>query len=188
MQLVSHYSCVFPGYTYIVDNIRGYRFINHSYQKQYLNTLIPNIGKMITPCELLPHLLAKDLIGSNDQENIQREHTNHGNFAANVMLLDRITRKHRNWYILFIEALNEANMEEVAANLQIPELLENKREKVTDACKSMDTFKQLKHVDNFISETGRSCQSNCCSQLTVMLVCMRLNFLQLCCVAFTCGI
>ncbi|XP_053389840.1 uncharacterized protein LOC128552798 [Mercenaria mercenaria] len=123
------------GYTYIVDNIRGYNFISHRYQKEYIKSLTEKLGKMIKICELLPHLFAKDLISDTDKENIQQEDKNNGNIVAVYLLLDRIHRKHRNWYILFIEALKDAHMDDAAADLQIPELLKSKRIKVTDVCK-----------------------------------------------------
>ncbi|XP_060595637.1 uncharacterized protein LOC132749761 [Ruditapes philippinarum] len=117
------------GYSYIVDNIRGYKFINHDYQKQYIKNITPKIGYMITVCEILPLVSAKEVISESDKENIKREDVNHGNFAAAVLLLNRIHRKHRNWYLLFIEALNEAGMNDVVKCLEIPELLESKRTK-----------------------------------------------------------
>jgi hypothetical protein len=79
--------------------------------------------------------LAKEIISESDKENIKREYVNHGNFAAAVKLLDRIHRKHRNWYLLFIEALNEAGMKDVVKCLDIPELLESKRTKDFEICK-----------------------------------------------------
>ncbi|XP_053392017.1 uncharacterized protein LOC128554729, partial [Mercenaria mercenaria] len=128
------------GYTYIVDNIRGYKFISHEYQKEYIRKFKPQLRKMINPCELLSHLLAKDVISDSDSENIQQEYANRGNIAAATLLLDRIHRKNRNWYILFIEALQEANMDDVAVCLQIPELLETNRTKATAVCQNDDHY------------------------------------------------
>jgi hypothetical protein len=90
---------------------------------------------MITVCEILPFVFAKNLISENDKQNIQRDDANRGNFAAAVTLLDRIHRKHRNWYLLFIEALKEARVDDVVKCLEIPALLECKRTKDSHFCK-----------------------------------------------------
>jgi hypothetical protein len=58
-----------------------------------------------------------------DVEDIQEVCTNRSNYAGASLLLERIHLKHRNWYVVFIEALQEADMNEVAMNLQIPALL-----------------------------------------------------------------
>ncbi|XP_060551340.1 uncharacterized protein LOC132712918, partial [Ruditapes philippinarum] len=134
------------GYSYIVDNIRGYKFINHFYQREYIKSITPKIGYMIKVCEIIFFVYAKNLISESDKENIQREDANRGNFAAAVLLLDRIHRKHRNWYLLFIEALNEAGMDEVVKCLEIPALLESKRTKNSEVYKQCDGSKGEKKV------------------------------------------
>ncbi|XP_060595646.1 uncharacterized protein LOC132749769 [Ruditapes philippinarum] len=134
------------GYSYIVDNIRGYKFINHFYQREYIKNITPKIGSMITVCEIISFVYAKKLISESDKEHIQKEDANRGNFAAAVLLLDRIHRKHRNWYLLFIEALNEAGMDEVAKCLEIPALLESKRTKNFELYKQCDESKGEKMV------------------------------------------
>ncbi|XP_053400363.1 uncharacterized protein LOC123558007 isoform X1 [Mercenaria mercenaria] len=154
------------GYTYIVDNIRGYKFISHEYQEEYIRKIKPKLCKMINTRELLLHLLAKNVISDSDNENIQRENANHGNIAAAMMLLDRIHKKHRNWYKLFIEALQEANMDDVAICLQIPDLLETNRTKKTDVCQNdVDTYyddTQFYYKESDVSEYQTPKKSETC--------------------------
>jgi hypothetical protein len=120
----------FLGYVYIVDNLRGYTFVGFEYQVQYIKTLAPNICPRIIPRELLPHLLAKELIKEQDKEEIQREELNFGSISASIMILDRIVRKQTYWYRLFVEALRDAGMDDIAGDLDIPELMVDKRCKV----------------------------------------------------------
>ncbi|XP_060595640.1 uncharacterized protein LOC132749762 [Ruditapes philippinarum] len=112
-------------YTYIVDNIQGYKVISHEYQREYVEKLIPKIGKMISPCKVLPNLLRKGLIARCDMEEIENKSVNCSSYAGASVLLKRLLENetHHNWYVLFIEALQEAGMNEVAMDLQIPALL-----------------------------------------------------------------
>lgn len=87
---------------------------------------------MIDPADLIPYLLAEHLISDYDKENIQRQKVNFGDIEAAVLLLDRITRKHEDWYILFVKVLQKAGRDDIAADLMIPQLLQNPRRKDRD--------------------------------------------------------
>lgn len=77
----------------------------------------------------MPFLMAHDLISDTDKENILCECNNRGDYAGAMLLLDRIPRKHKDWYIVFIQALEEAGLEDVATSLKIENLMDNGRTK-----------------------------------------------------------
>jgi hypothetical protein len=128
---------LFAGYTYIVDNIQGYKIISPEYQREYVRKLIPKIGKMITPCKVLPHLRRKGLVARCDMEEIEKISAICSNYAGAKHLLENLleNQTHHNWYVLFIEALQEAGMNEVAMDLEIPALLPGSAQNFTDTGK-----------------------------------------------------
>ena len=105
-----------------MKNIRGYKWIDHQYQREYIKSLTPKLSKVIDVRDLIPHLHAAGVLSDNDKEEILQEDINRGKIAAAVLLLDRVQRKHSRWYNKLIECLRDSGRDDIAEDLDIPRL------------------------------------------------------------------
>lgn len=83
-------------------------------QREILRTLTPELRELITPDDIMPHLLSAGVITNEDHELVRRHQSNRGPIAAAELLLDRVPRKHPEWYSQLKHACEEAKHEHVA--------------------------------------------------------------------------
>ena len=72
--------------------------------------------------EVLPSLLAKEVITERDCEKIQAKNKNEGNWEAALSLLFRLPNKQVAWFSKFIEALEESKHRDLAEKLKTSKL------------------------------------------------------------------
>ena len=72
--------------------------------------------------EVLPSLLAKEVITDRDCEKIQAKNKNEGNWEAALSLLFRLPNKQVAWFQKFIEALEESKHRDLAGKLKTSKL------------------------------------------------------------------
>ena len=72
------------------------------------------ICDMLNVEEILPSLLAKDVITDRDSQTIRARHKSEGNWRAAVKLLDCLPNKHPHWFKQLLAALEESKHDRLA--------------------------------------------------------------------------
>lgn len=62
------------------------------------------IGQL-NPADILPELYSRNVLNDMDKENIIAEQRMLGNMGATSVLLDRVWRRHTNWFKEFLDVL-----------------------------------------------------------------------------------
>ena len=75
----------------------------------------------LLPSDIIHHLYEKNVISSTDLEEIACELRNRGPTIASLMLLDRIPRRHPNWYTEFLSALRACHFDFIADAFDVTE-------------------------------------------------------------------
>ena len=102
---------------YLVNMLLGDSTHDTSDHKKILKIFTPEIISNLLPSHLIQHLFAKDVLSQTDKEEIECTLRYRGTTAASLMLLDRIPRRHSNWYHEFILALKECDFRFLAEKL-----------------------------------------------------------------------
>jgi hypothetical protein len=88
--------------------------------KKYRKLLLRHNFKLIhklDPNELLPDLSSRGLLIDIDVQEIQAEMSNHGKIAGTTVLLDRVWRRHEDWYHILLEVMCFAGHYTVVENM-----------------------------------------------------------------------
>ncbi|XP_053398788.1 uncharacterized protein LOC128556902 [Mercenaria mercenaria] len=93
------------GHKAIVDALRRKSIPDSNEPRKFLHIFSPRLREMIVPSETTAELLAADVINSEDRDEIHQKERSAGAVAAADILLDRIPRKHPDWFGNFISAL-----------------------------------------------------------------------------------
>ena len=97
----------FTGYQYIAAALKGSEFPRDVFAKKNVLTAHKNILERINPKELVPELNRRKVINDSDTQHIITSEKNDGPKEAVGILLDRVWRRHENWYAEFLDVLSE---------------------------------------------------------------------------------
>ncbi|XP_053398784.1 uncharacterized protein LOC123558149 isoform X2 [Mercenaria mercenaria] len=89
----------------IVDALRRKSIPDSNELGKFLHIFSPQLREMILPSEITAELLRTNIINSEDRDEIHQKERSAGAVAAADILLDRIPRKHPDWFWNFIGAL-----------------------------------------------------------------------------------
>lgn len=101
-------------YPKLVSVLRGLFVPVDDVHRQQINLAARHIFKLLTPTNIVPFLLSKCVISSNDAENIRKTENNESRGNAALDLLFLLPNRNKHWYRLFLEALVEAEHIELA--------------------------------------------------------------------------
>lgn len=93
------------GFKAVANALRLLPVPDSNNQRHALHLFSPQLREMITPSEITPELLSREVITSVDMEEMHQIERNAGPIAAADLLLDRIPRKHPFWFLHFLQAL-----------------------------------------------------------------------------------
>ncbi|XP_060069486.1 antiviral innate immune response receptor RIG-I-like [Ylistrum balloti] len=79
-----------------------------SQHQKLIELLSPSLIKKLNPMNLVQCLVSYGVLSRTDKEQIEAEKYSRGDIAASVVLLDRIPRRHKEWYDFFLQAIHEA--------------------------------------------------------------------------------
>ena len=105
------------GYEYLVNTLLGDSTCDTTDQKKILKIFTPAIINDLLPSHLIHHLFARNVISQTDREEIECVLRHRGTTTACLVLLDRIPRRHSNWYQEFLNALKECGFTFLADKL-----------------------------------------------------------------------
>lgn len=94
-------------YHYLADALKGQEVpkdVFIKFRKLLMEHNLEFIGR-INPAEILPELHSRKVLNDMDKENITAEQRTQGNMGATGVLLDRVWRRHPNWYEEFLDVL-----------------------------------------------------------------------------------
>nr|WBR62860.1 RIG-I like receptor 1 [Azumapecten farreri] len=100
-------------YEYLAKTLRGFEtdrsaFSDSTNHRRLIELLGPEIKKELDPVNLIQSLHCYKVINKMDMEEISAERYSRGNMAASVVLLDRVHRRHKDWFYLFLQAIHDA--------------------------------------------------------------------------------
>lgn len=96
-------------YHYLADALKGDevpRDVFVKFRKLLMEHNLKFIGRL-NPTDVLPELNSRKVLSDMDKENIIAEQRTQGNICATNVLLDRVWRRHPNWYEEFLDVLCE---------------------------------------------------------------------------------
>lgn len=94
-------------YHYLANALKGQEVpkdVFIKFRKLLMEHNLEFIGR-INPAEILPELHSRKVLNDMDKENITAEQRTQGNMGATGVLLDRVWRRHPNWYEEFLDVL-----------------------------------------------------------------------------------
>ncbi|OWF42873.1 probable ATP-dependent RNA helicase DDX58 [Mizuhopecten yessoensis] len=100
-------------YEYLEKTLRGHEedsfaISNSTHHRKVIELMGPKIQKKLDPVNLMQSLHCYGVLNKQDMEEIAAERYSRGNIAASIVLLDRIPRRHKDWYFHFLQAIHEA--------------------------------------------------------------------------------
>lgn len=113
------------GYKYVSDVLKGATEKDFSSHKKILQILTPHIMENLEPTELIEILFSKGVISTSDKEELERTQKFQGPSAATLILLDRIPRRHPDWYAELKAALEACGCEYLAEDIDIEHCKDN---------------------------------------------------------------
>lgn len=110
-------------YSYISNLLRGDSEKDHTEDRKIVNIFKPDIIDRISADveRVMDYLLTYDVLVDQDKEPIQCEMRNRGRLAGAAMLVERIPRRHPNWFEMFVQVLRQCEMDDVVHKLDVPE-------------------------------------------------------------------
>lgn len=96
-------------YHYLADALKGQEVpkdVFVKFRKLLMEHNLKFIGRF-NPTDVLPELNSRKVLSDMDKENIIAEQMTQGNICATNVLLDRVWRRHTNWYEEFLDVLCE---------------------------------------------------------------------------------
>ena len=97
----------FTGYQYIAAALKGSEFPKDVFAKKKVLTAHKKIFERLDPKEVVPELNRRKVINDIDTANILATENNDGPIDATDILLDRVWRRHGNWFAEFLDVLSE---------------------------------------------------------------------------------
>lgn len=94
-------------YHYLADALKGQEVpkdVFIKFRKLLMEHNLEFIGQF-NPMDVLPELNRRKVLNDMDKENIIAEQRAQGNMGATGVLLDRVWRRHTNWYEEFLDVL-----------------------------------------------------------------------------------
>lgn len=95
-------------YHYLADALKGQEVpkdVFVKFRKLLMEHNVQFIGRL-NPTEVLPELNKRKVLSDIDRENIEAEQRTQGNICATNVLLDRVWRRHQNWYEELLDVLS----------------------------------------------------------------------------------
>ncbi|XP_069140707.1 ATP-dependent RNA helicase DHX58-like [Argopecten irradians] len=116
-------------YEYLADALRrGERIASEdvAHHKHIIDTFGPKIVNKLNPSNLVGSLVCYKVINKQDKEEIEAERICRGDIAASIVLLERIPKRVRDWYKLFLQSVHEAEegKQDLLINKIDPDFLE----------------------------------------------------------------
>lgn len=68
----------------------------------------------------MDELLLEEVISESDKEHVRAENIKRGAIAASFLLIEKLPRKHVDWYRLFLEVARRREMYDIVELLDVP--------------------------------------------------------------------